>query len=104
VAQNSDWLSSACTPQNSTHTVKHTIQVACPSAVVVEIDITTTRSDTSATLLKTLVVNSGVALAVNSIYQFVIVLAPGDTWNIQHSTTATIACSLQTYESNNLNL
>lgn len=102
IAINTDWLSADCEAGNFTESVRMTIQVSCPTASVVEIDITAIRSDTSAALEKSLKINSGTALVAGAVYDFSFLVPAGGNWNIQHLTT-TQNCSLLTFESLDLN-
>lgn len=102
VAVDTDWLSSDCQAGHFTESVRMSIQLSCPTSTVVEIDITATRSDTSATLEKTLQLNSGSALTAGAGYNFSFLIPAGGNWNIQHKTT-TQNCSLLTFESLDLN-
>jgi len=86
--------------------VKHTIQIHVPLAVIVEVIVKLISQNTIPVPNhpKTFVINNGVALTEDAVAQFDLILVPGSSYNIQHSTVATIDPAVFITESFNVDI
>ena len=97
VAISTDWFAFDIKGSDTGHSYKHTIQMMCPTSTVVNVIVTNN------SISKTYPVNSGAALTALVPYQFVFIVRPGDTYNIQHATTTqNVACTI--FESTNIDV
>ena len=88
VAINTDWFATDLAVQSS-QINKHVLQIMVPTETVVNVLVTNNG------ITKTLAINEGNALTAGAGYQFVLILQPGDTYNIQHATgTQNVACTI----------
>ena len=81
VATDTDWFSSDIVAGDLPSS-KHTLQMMVTVGNVVNVQL----KNNSVT--KVLNLNGGTALTANAGYQFDLILRPGDTYNIQHSTAS----------------
>lgn len=96
VAVDTDWFSSDI-GIGDLPAAKHTLQMMVPTSTVVNIQLKNNN------ITKVLEVNDGVALPANAGHQHILMLRPGDTYNLQHATgTQTPYCLV--VESDNVDM
>jgi len=98
IAPDTDWFSINLGPiERNQASVKHTFQFMCPTATVINLQITYD------SIIKVYDFNSGVALSENSGYVFSAIIHQNMTYNIQHK-TGTQNCSVAITESLNADM
>jgi len=116
VAQNINWFPTDLKPSqearrrfaldDSFTVVKHTLQIHVPTAVIVQVIVKLISQNTIPVPNhpKTFVINNGVALTEDAVAQFDLILVPGSSYNIQHSTMATLDPAVYITESFNVDI
>ena len=86
--------------------VKHTLQIIVPAAVQVKVILKLISQNTIPVLdeEKTLLLNGGADLTADAAFQFDLILVVGASYNIQHTTTATIDPAVFISESFNVDI
>ena len=77
---------------------KHTLQMAVATSSVVNVILKNNSVET------TMAVNDGTALPANAGHQHIIMLRPGDTYNVQHATGETNKIYCLIVESDNVDM
>ncbi len=116
VAENLNWFNNDLKPSQEARkrfalddrftVVKHTLQIVVPSAVQVKIILKLVSQNTIPVPdeEKTLLLNDGTDLTANAAFQFDLILVAGSSYNIQHSTVATINPAVFISESFNVDI